>query len=106
MFYSTKYQKSGRNIHAFLAALEAKTYLKNTGSITVDPLAAIEKQNMEIAVNVDGSWGSRGWTSQNGIVGVCFGETGRVLDVTIKSASCHQYLKMKGKKESGDISDN
>ena len=59
---------------------------------------------MEIAVSVDGSWGSRGWTSQNGTVDVCFEERGRVLDVTIKSASCHQYLKMKEKKESGDIS--
>ena len=41
------------------AALEAKMYLKNTGSITVEPLADIEKQNFEIAVNADGSWISR-----------------------------------------------
>ena len=37
------------------AALEAKMYLKNTGRITLDPLADIEKQNVEIAVSVDGS---------------------------------------------------
>ena len=42
------------------AALEAKTYLKNTGSITFDPLADREKQNIEIAASVDGSWGSPG----------------------------------------------
>ena len=41
------------------AASEAKMYLKNTGSITVDPLADIEKQNIEIAVSADGSWSSR-----------------------------------------------
>ena len=46
------------------AALEAKMYLKNTGSITCDPLADIEKQNIEIAISVGGSWGSRGWTSE------------------------------------------
>ena len=40
------------------AALEAKMYLKNTGSITFDPLADIEKQNIVIAVSFDGSWGS------------------------------------------------
>lgn len=38
-------------------ALETKTYWKNTGSFTVDPLADIEKQNIEVAVSVDGSWG-------------------------------------------------
>ena len=80
------------------AALEAKTYLKNTGSITFDPLADREKQNIEIAASVDGSWGSPGQTSQNGIVDVCFEETGKVLDVTIKSAFCRQCSKMKGKK--------
>ena len=85
------------------AALEAKIYLKNTGSITVDPLADIGKQNIEIAVSVDGSWGSRDWTAQNGIVDMCFEETGKVLDVTIKSAPSRQCSKMKGKK-SGDIS--
>ena len=37
-----------------MAALEAKTYLKNPGSIIVDPLADIEKQNIEIAVSADG----------------------------------------------------
>ena len=52
------------------AALGAKRYLKNTGSIIVDPLADIEKHNIEIFVNVDGSWGSRGWISQNGTVDV------------------------------------
>ena len=80
------------------AALEAKMYLKNTGRITLDPLADIEKQNIEIAVSVDGSQGSRGWTSQNGIVDVCFEGTGKVLDVTIKSAYCRQCLKMREKK--------
>ena len=80
------------------AALEAKMYLKNTGSITVDPLADKEKQNIEIAVSDDGSSGSRGWTSQNGIVDLCFEKTGKVVDVTFKSASCLPRSKMKGKK--------
>ena len=80
------------------ATLETKTYLKNTGSITVDTLADIEKQNTETAVSVDGSWGLRGWTSQNGVVGVCLEEIDKVLDITLKSASCRQCSKMKGKK--------
>ena len=37
------------------SALEGKTYLKNTGSITVDPSADIAKQNLEIAESADGS---------------------------------------------------
>ena len=37
------------------AAVEAKIYLKNTSSITFDPLADIEKENIEIAVSFDGS---------------------------------------------------
>ena len=76
---------------------------KSTGSITVDPSADTEKQNIEATVSVDDSWGSRGWTLQNGIVDVCFEKTGKVLDVTIKSASSCQCSKMKEKK-SGDIS--
>ena len=80
------------------AALKAKMYLKNTGSITFDPLADIEKQNIEIAVSVDGSRGSRDWTSRNGIVDVCIEQTGKVLDVTIKSAFCRQCSKIKEKK--------
>ena len=59
-------------------------YLKNTGSITFDPLADIEKQNTEIAVSADGSWGSCDWTSQNRIVDVCI--ECKVLDVTVVSA--------------------
>ena len=47
--------KNLREIYMKKAALEAKMYLKNTGRITLDPLADIEKQNIEIAVSVDGS---------------------------------------------------
>ena len=63
-------KKSLREIYTKNAALAPKMYFKNTGSITVDPLADREKQNIEIAVSVDGSWDSHGWTSQNGIVDV------------------------------------
>ena len=49
-----------REIYKKKTALEAKTYLKNTSSISVDPLADTEIQNIEIVVNVDGSWGSHG----------------------------------------------
>ena len=80
------------------AALEAKMYYKNTGSITLDPSADMVKQNIEIAVSADGSRDSRGWTSQNEIVDVCFEETCKVLDVTIKSAFYRQCSKMKEKK--------
>ena len=75
------------------AALEAKMYYKNTGSITLDPSADMVKQNIEIAVSADGSW-----DSQNEIVDVCFEETCKVLDVTIKSAFYRQCSKMKEKK--------
>ena len=76
-----EYTKNLGEIYIKQAALEAKIYLKNNISITFDPLADIEKQNIEIAVSVDGSWGSPGWTSQNGIIDVCFEETGKVLDL-------------------------
>ena len=59
MLYSKK-NKNLREIYKKKTALEAKTYLKNTSSITVDPLADTKMQNIEIAVNIDGSWGSHG----------------------------------------------
>ena len=99
-----EYTKNLGEIHMKKAALEAKMYLKNNGSTTFDPLADIEKQNIKIAVSVGGSWGSPGWTSQNGIIDVCFEETGKVLDVTIKSAFWRQCSKRKEKKEPGDVS--
>ena len=89
MLYSKK-NKNLREIYKKKTALEAKTYLKNTSSITVDPLADTKMQNIEIAVNIDGSWGSHGWTSQNGTVDVWIEETGKVLDIILKSALCHQ----------------
>ena len=45
-------------------SFRSQNVLKNTGSITFDSLVDIEKQNIEIAVSVGGSWGSRGWTSE------------------------------------------
>ena len=47
--------KSLGEIYMKKAAIEAKMYLKNTSSITIDPLADIEKQNIEIASSVDGT---------------------------------------------------
>ena len=95
---TTQNTKNLGDIYMKKAALEAKMYYKNTGSITLDPSADMVKQNIEIAVSADGSWDSRGWTSQNEIVDVCFEETCKVLDVTIKSAFYRQCSKMKEKK--------
>ena len=93
-----------QEIYRKKGSCKSQDVLKNTGSITFDPLADMEKKNIEIALSVDGSWGSRGWTSQNRIVDVCFEETGKMQDVLIKSALCRQCSKMKEEKEPGDAS--
>ena len=41
-----------------------------------------------IDVSVDGSWGSRGWSSWQVVVDICFQQTGKILDVILKTSLC------------------
>ena len=54
---------------------------------------------MNIGVSVDGSWGSRGWISKQGIVDVCFDDTGKALDVILKTSYCKVCKNLKHKRE-------
>ena len=38
----------------------------------------------KIAASFDGSLTTRGWSAKDGIVDVCFEETGKVIDVFVK----------------------
>ena len=58
---------------------------KNLGEIYKKKEALKAKRYFKTA-SVDGSWGSRGWTSHHGIVDVCFEEVGKVIAVTVVSA--------------------
>ena len=55
---------------------EAKEYIVASEVLAE---ADISKERMNIGVSVDGSWVLRGWTQKQGIVYVCFEDTGKVL---------------------------
>ena len=59
---------------------------------------------MNIGVSIDGSWGSRGWASKQGIVDVCFEHIGQVLDVILKTSYCKVSKNVKHKREIRTIS--
>ena len=66
------------------AAIGAKEYMVKNGVLEVPTEADFSKEKVNIGVSVDGSWGSRVWASKQGIVDVCFEDTGKVLDVILK----------------------
>ena len=39
---------------------------------------------MNVGVRVDGSLSMTGWASEQGMVDICFEDTGKVLDVVLK----------------------
>ena len=41
---------------------------------------------MNVGVSVDDSWGWRCWVSEQGIVDVCFEDTGKILDVILQTS--------------------
>ena len=59
------------------ATIAAKEYMVKNGVLEVPPEADLSKKKMNIGVSVDGSWGSRGWAPKQGIVDVCFEDTGK-----------------------------
>ena len=85
------------------ATIGAKEYMVKNGVLEVPPEADLSKEKMNIGVSVDGSWGSRGWASKQGIVDVCFEDMGKVLDVILKTSYCKVCENLKHKKEMGTI---
>lgn len=59
----------------------------------------IEQCATEIGVHLDGSWNSRGWSARIGIINVCFEETGKMLDVILKTFLCNQCSQKNKEKE-------
>lgn len=55
------------------------------------------------ANSFDVSWNMRGWSAKDGIVDVCFKETGKLIDVVIKISDCSQCKRMKAKQLSHEI---
>ena len=80
------------------AAIGAKEYIIKNGASEIPPEADSSKEKLNIGVSVDCSWGSRGWVSKQGIVDVCFENTGKVLDVILKTSSYKVYKNLKHKK--------
>ena len=81
------------------AAIGAKEYIAKNGVSEVPPEADLSKEKMNIGVSVDGSWGSRGWASKQGIVDVCFEDTGKVLDFILKTSYCKVCKNLKHQRE-------
>ena len=57
----------------------------------------------KIAASFDGSLTTRGWSAKDGIVDVCFEETGKVIDAFVKISKCSQCRGMKANQLSCEI---
>lgn len=57
----------------------------------------------KIAASFDVSLTTRGWSTKDGIVDVCFKETGKVIDIFVKISKCSQCRGMKAKELSCEI---
>ena len=87
-------------------AFNVKRYLQTVGQIdsNIDE-QTLRNQVIKISASVDGSWGTRAWSSRDGIVDICFEETGKILDVIIKSSKCRQCLLKTNEEKSGKITE-
>ena len=86
------------------ATIGTKEYMVKNGVLEVPPEADLSKEKLNIGVSVDGSWGSRVWGSKQGIVDVCFEDTGKILDAILNTSYCKVCKNLKHKKEMGTIS--
>ena len=81
------------------AALKVKKYLvSNTSYTCKDDL--LEKVT-EVSVSIGGSWGSRGFLSPQGLVDICSEETGKVIDVILKTNYFNTCSNIKAQKDAG-----
>ena len=84
-------------------SIETKEYLHRNGQIKVFKGTGLPGEIPQIDVSVNGSWGSRGRSSLQGIVDICFEETSKVLDVILKTWLCSICSSLKSKRKSGEI---
>lgn len=63
--------------------------------------ATIATRTLDVATSFDGSWSSRGWTANKGIVSAISEETCQVIDVSYKCRTCIECTKMEEKRKSG-----
>ena len=80
------------------AALDVKKYLVSNTSYT--PKDDLLEEVTEVSVSVDGSWGSRGFSSRQGIVDICSEETGKAGKVINEFITCSNF---KTQKDAGSI---
>ena len=85
------------------ASVEAKEYLHRNGQIEVLSGTGLPGEIPQIDVSVDGSSGSRGWSSWQVVVDICFQQTGKVLDVILKTSLCSVCSSLKSQRKSGEI---
>lgn len=64
-----------------------------------------EPEKREISISGDGSWKTRGHLSRYGIVSVIGAESGKVIDVKVKSSYCRTCKKWKGPKKGTQYED-
>ncbi|KAK3703836.1 hypothetical protein QZH41_012449, partial [Actinostola sp. cb2023] len=58
---------------------------------------------VDAGITIDGSWGSRGWSANDGIVAVISVDTGKVLDVVHMNSLCPECKKMDQRRSEGEI---
>ena len=83
------------------AALDVKKYLVSNTSYT--PTDDLLEEVTEVSVSVDASWGSRRFSSRQGIVDICSEETGKVIDVILTTNYCKTCSNIKTQKDAGSI---
>lgn len=70
-----------------------RCYAQTQDQVT-SPLPDKSHIPVEIAVTFDGTWDTRGWSTNDGIVDFGFKETGKVIDVVIIKLDCPQCKRI------------
>ena len=89
------------SMRTILKELYWRKYIVKNRTSEVPPEAGLSKVKMNIGIKVDGLWGSRGWTSKLGILDVCFEDTGKVIEVILKTWYCKVGKILKHNREVG-----
>ena len=67
-------------------AINCKYFLSDIGQINYFCDEELKTAVIQADVSVDGSWKSIGWRSEDSILDICFGQTGKILGVLYKTS--------------------
>ena len=85
-----------REENLFMCAKRAKELMARENGVNVDTV-------LDVPTSFDGSWSSRGWTANNGIVSAIADISSQVIDISYKCRSCAQCTLMNERKHNGEV---